>query len=84
MTNQAKSNNLNCLTDPILQKFNRLFVLSYEKEDESISYSDYYLRNINIGDYKVLIDGKSFFEITIKNKEKNMKKLWESVKIMII
>lgn len=84
MTNQAKSNNLNCLTDPILQKFNRLFVLSYEKEDESISYSDYYLRNINIGDYKVLIDGKSFFEISIKNKEKNMKKLWESVKIMII
>ena len=84
MTNQAKSNNLNCLTDPILQKFNRLFVLSYEKEDESISYSDYYLRNINTGDYKVLIDGKSFFEISIKNKEKNMKKLWESVKIMII
>ena len=84
MTNQAKSNNLNCLTDPILQKFNRLFVLSYEKEDESISYSDYYLRNINIGDYKVLIDGKRFFEISIKNKEKNMKKLSESVKIMII
>ena len=84
MTNQAKSNNLNCLTDPILQKFNRLFVLSYEKEDESISYSDYYLRNINIGDYKVLIDGKTFFEISIKNKEKNMKKLSESVKIMII
>ena len=84
MTNQAKSNNLKCLTDPILQKFNRLFVLSYEKEDESISYSDYYLRNINIGDYKVLIDGKTFFEISIKNKEKNMKKLSESVKIMII
>lgn len=84
MTNQAKSNNLNCLTDPILQKFNRLFVLSYEKEDESISYSDYYLLNINIGDYKVLIDGKTFFEISIKNKEKNMKKLSESVKIMII
>ena len=75
MTNHAKSNHLNCLTDPILQKFNRLFVLSYEKEDESISYSDYYLRNINIGDYKVLIDGKRFFEISIKNKEKNMKKL---------
>lgn len=84
MTNQAKSNNLNCLTDPILQKFNRLFVLSYEKEDESISYSDYYLRNINIGDYKVLIDRKRFSEISIKNKEKNMKKLSESVKIMII
>ena len=84
MTNQAKSNNLNCLTDPILQKFNRLFVLSYEKKDESISYSDYYLQNINIGDYKVLIDGKTFFEISIKNKEKNMKKLSESVKIMII
>ena len=84
MTNQAKSNNLNCLTDPILQKFNRLFVLSYEKKDESISYSDYYLRNINIGDYKVLIDRKRFSEISIKNKEKNMKKLSESVKIMII
>ena len=35
MTNQAKTNNLNHLIDGIFSKVNRLFVLSFENEDDS-------------------------------------------------
>ena len=35
MTNQAKTNNLNHLIDPTFSKVNRLFVLSFENEDDS-------------------------------------------------
>ena len=32
MTNQTKTNNLNYLIDPIFNKVNRFFVLSFENE----------------------------------------------------
>ena len=35
MTNQAKTNNLNHLIDATFSKVNRLFVLSFENEDDS-------------------------------------------------
>ena len=35
MTNQAKTNNLNRLIDATFSKVNRLFVLSFENEDDS-------------------------------------------------
>ena len=34
MSNQTKNNNFNHLIDPIFTKVNRLFVLSFENEDE--------------------------------------------------
>ena len=34
MTKQAKTNNLNYLIDPTFDKVNRLFVLSFENEDD--------------------------------------------------
>ena len=37
MTNQIKTNNLNYLIDPTFNKVNRLFVLSFENEDEGTS-----------------------------------------------
>ena len=48
---------------------NRLFVLSFQNEDDNrTSYSDNYTP-VEIKDFHVLIDGKSFFETPIKNKE---------------
>ena len=41
MSNQAKTNNLNYLIDPAVHKVNRLFVLSFENEDESTSFPKY-------------------------------------------
>ena len=38
MTNQTKTNNLNYLIDPTFNKVNRLFVLSFENEEDRTSF----------------------------------------------
>ena len=67
MSSQTKNNNLNYLIDPAFIKFNRLFVLSFENEDDRISFSNYYTPNAEIKDFNMLIYGKSFFDVPIKN-----------------
>ena len=57
------------MIDPRFTNVNRLFVLSFENEDDKISFSEYYVPKIGIKDFNVLIDGKPFLQITIKNKE---------------
>ena len=69
MSNQTKNNNLNYLIDPTFTNVNRLFVLTFENKDDRTSFSKYYLPKVEIKDFNVLIDGESFFEIPIKNKE---------------
>ena len=77
MSNQAKNNNLNYLIDPTFTNVNRPFVLSFKNEhgnddeNESVrtSFKIYYVPKIEIKDFNMLIDGKSFFEIPLKNKE---------------
>ena len=54
MSNQSKNNNSNYLIDPIFIKVNRLFVLSFENQDNRISFSKYYTPNIEIKDLNVL------------------------------
>ena len=75
MFNQNKNNNLNYLIDSTLIKFNRLFVLSFENENDRISSSKYYTLNVELKYFNVFIDGKSFFDT--KNKEKAHKKIIE-------
>ena len=60
MTNQTKTNNLNYLIDPTFNKVNRLFVLSFENEEDRTSFSKYYTPKVEIKDFNVLVDGKSF------------------------
>ena len=69
MSNQNKKNNLNYLIDPTFSNANRLFVLSFENEDDRTSYYQYYMISVEIKDYNVLIDGNAFFELPIKNIE---------------
>ena len=69
MSNHTKNNNLNYLIDPTFTNVNRLFVLTFENKDDRTSFSKYYLPKVEIKDFNVLIDGESFFEIPIKNKE---------------
>ena len=69
MSNQAANNNLNYLTDPTMANVNRLFVLSFENEEDRISFSKYYAPKVEVKDFNVLIDGKPFFQIPVKNKE---------------
>ena len=61
MSNQTKNNNLNYLIGPQFIKVNRLFVLSFENEDDRIYFSKYYTPNIEINAFNVLIDRKKFF-----------------------
>ena len=62
MSNQTKNNNLNYLIDPTFTNVNRLFVLSFESEDDRTSFSKYYTPKVEIKDFNVLIDGKHFLK----------------------
>ena len=69
MANQAETNNLNYLIDPTFNKVNRLFVLSFKNEENRTSFSKHYTPKVEIKEFSVLIDGKSFFDMLVKNKE---------------
>ena len=83
MTNQTKNNYLNYLIDPTFTKVNRLFVLLFENENDITSFSDYYVPNVQIKDFNVLIDIKSFFDVQQKITKKLLNKLlkWEETMI---
>ena len=81
MSNQNKNNNLNYLIDPTFTNVNRLFVLLFENKTDVTSFSEYYVPKVEIKDFNVLIDGKSFFEIPIKNKEEAYEQIIEMSKI---
>ena len=61
MTNQTKTNNLNYVIDPTFNKVNRLFVLSFENEEDRTSFSKHYTPKVEIKDFNVLNDGNSIF-----------------------
>ena len=54
-----------------------MFVLSFENEELFHSFSNYYVPKVEIKDYNVIIDGKPFFEIPLKNKEETYEKIIE-------
>ena len=57
------------MLDPTLTKVNKLFVLSFENENERTSFSKHYEPNIEMKDFNVLLDGKCFFDTPIQNYE---------------
>ena len=77
MTNQTKTNNLNYLIDPTFNKVNRLFVLSFESEEDRTSFSNYYTPKCEVTDFNVLVDGESFFDVPVQNKEEAYVKIIE-------
>ena len=80
MSNQTKNNNLNYLIDPTFTNVNRLFVLSFENENKSTSFSKYYVPKVEIKYFNVLTDGKPFFEIPVKNKKEAYEQIIEMSK----
>ena len=77
ITNQTKNNNLNYLVDPTFTKVNRVFVLSFENENDRTSFSKYYVPNVQIKNFNGLIDGKSFFDMPIKNDKETYEQIIE-------
>ena len=80
MTNQTKTNNWNYLINPTSNKVNRLFVLSFKNEEDRTSFPKYYVPKVEIKDFNVLINGKSFFDVPVKSKEEAYKKIMSSSK----
>ena len=63
MSIQPQNNNLNYLIDPPFTNVNRLFVLSFPRNnntDSRYSFSNYYVPKVKVNDFNVLIDGKAF------------------------
>ena len=58
---------LNHLIEPSFQRLNRLFVLAFEDDTQRTSNKRYYIPNVEIKYYKVIIDGKNFFDQPINN-----------------
>ena len=56
MTTEAVNNNLNILIDPTFTTF----VLAYQNADDRQSFPQFYLPNVMVKDYNVIIDNLAF------------------------
>ena len=76
----AQNRYLNYLINPSFQGVNRLFVLSFENENDRTSHSTYYHPKVEIKDYNVTIDGRNFFDQAIDS----MNKTYENIRKIAI
>ena len=85
ITIQSQNNKINHLIDPTFTNVNRLFVLSFRgitgenntTKDYRYLFLRYYVPNTRIKDFNVLIDGKGFFDMPVKNEEEAYEKIIE-------
>ena len=76
MTTEAANKKLNILIDPTFTNVNRLFVLAYEQDNNNRqSFSRFYLPNVIVKDYNVIIDKLAFFDLPIKTEEEAYEKI---------
>ena len=72
ITTQPKNNNFDYLIDPTFRNINRLFVLSIKNGDNDPtrnSFNKYYMPLVEIKYFNALVDNKSFFDQSVKNKQ---------------
>ena len=65
----AQNPNLNHLVEPSFQGVNRLFILAFENDTPRTPHSGYYLPNVEMKDYSIIINGENFFDQPIKNNK---------------
>ena len=65
----AQNQNLNHLVEPSFQGVNRLFVLAFSNDISRTSDDRYYLPNVEIKDYNIMINGENVFDQAIKNNK---------------
>ena len=83
MTTEEVNNNLNILVDPTFTNVHRLLVLAYKVEvdddnnviDNRQSFSNFYLPNIMVEDYNIIIDKLAFFDLPVKTEEEAYEKI---------
>ena len=61
--------NLNYLIEPSFQGVNRLFILAFENDTQRTSHCSYYLPNVEIKNYNIVINGENVFDQPIKNEK---------------
>ena len=80
MTTEAVNNNLNILIDPTFTNVNKSFVLAYQTAADRQSFSQFYLPNVMVKDYNVIIDKLAFFDFPIKTEEEAYEKITDITK----
>ena len=79
----AQNSNLNHLVKPSFQGINRIFILAYEGDTQRTSSKGYYLPNVELKDYSIMINGENIFDQPIKsNKITYMKILEKFVQVV--
>ena len=76
----AQKRLLNYLINPNFQGVNRLFVLSFENENDRTSHLIYDLPKVEIKDCNVMIDGRNFFD----QPTNSMTKTYENIRKFFI
>ena len=66
------------MVEPSFQGVNRLFVLAFEDDTQRISHSGYYLPNVEIKDYNVMINEENFSDQPLKNNKVTYENIRES------
>ena len=64
-----QNSNLNHLIEPSFQGVNRLFVLAFENDARRTSNKRYYIPNVEIKDYYVMIGRKTFFNQPVNDNK---------------
>ena len=67
VSSERQNQHLDFLIDPSFQGVSRLFVLLFESEDNRKVHTGYYLPKTEIKYYKVMTDGKNFFDQPVKS-----------------
>ena len=62
----ARNTNLNYLVEPSFQGINQFFVLAFENDAQRTNTKGYYIPNVEIKNYNVMINGQNFFDQPIK------------------
>ena len=70
VSSEAPNPCLDFLINPSFQGVNRLFILSFENEENRTNHRKYYLPTVKIKDYNAMIDGRNFFYQSVKNNLK--------------
>ena len=73
-----KDNNLDYLLDPTFKNINRLFVLSFSNNENNptrSSFNKYCMLLVEIKNFNALIENKTFFDRSVKSKQKTSPKL---------
>ena len=76
----AQNPNLNHLIEPSFPGVNKLFVLAFKNDGQRTSNKRYYIPNVEMKDYNVMIDRKNFFDQPINS----MIKTYENIRKIII